>query len=324
MPATRLGLLAVTLAAVHPLIAGDPEAPSPGAERAAASPQSLYVAPTGSDTADGSEAHPFQTISRAARAARPNTTVFVAPGTYEGGFKTTAPGTAEGRIRFLSTTRWGAKLVPPAISKTDTAWDNRGSYVDVEGFEIDGSVTRQGTPWTHGIYFGGSYGLISHNHVHHLATATPCTSAGGSAIGVDSYYHGAHIDVVANVVHDIGPPGCHFVQGIYVSTSGTVKNNVVYRVSEAAIHLWHDASDVVISHNTVAGSHTGSSSAAAISTTPPARMTARTSSTTSSTTAPTASPSKAKPACTIPTTTTSSPGAPSPTGRSKTASPPIP
>ncbi|UUZ54449.1 hypothetical protein LP419_39895 [Massilia sp. H-1] len=31
------------------------------------------------------------------------------------------------------------------------------------------------------------------------------------------------------------------MQGIYVSTSGRVKNNVVYRVAEGGIHLWHDA-----------------------------------------------------------------------------------
>jgi parallel beta-helix repeat protein len=36
-----------------------------------------------------------------------------------------------------------------------------------------------------------------------------------------------------------------------------VKNNVVYRVGEAAIHLWHDANHVTITNNTVTGSHYG-------------------------------------------------------------------
>ena len=216
-----------------------------------------YVAPTGSDGADGSENKPFKTIVRASRAARPNSCISVAPGTYEGGFKTVASGTAEARIRYVSSTKWAARLVPPANSQNDTAWDNRGSYVDIVGFEVDGSVSQSGTKWTHGIYFGGSYGLIANNHVHHLAQTVSCTSAGGSAIGVDSYYHGVHNDVIGNLVHDIGPAGCRFIQGIYVSTSGSVKNNVVYRVSEAAIHLWHDAANVIISHNTVSASHTG-------------------------------------------------------------------
>jgi hypothetical protein len=47
------------------------------------------------------------------------------------------------------------------------------------------------------------------------------------------------------------------VQGIYVSTPATIRNNVVYRVAEAGIHLWHDAHDVVVANNTVTASNTG-------------------------------------------------------------------
>ena len=217
-----------------------------------------YVSPTGSDTAAGTKAKPFKTLARAAKAAtKPGTTVFVAPGTYDGGFKTTASGNAKARIYWVSTTKWGAKIVPPAKSSNKTAWDNRGNYVSIIGFEVDGSKVRSGTKWTLGIYTGGSYTVIEGNHVHHTATTIPCNSAGGSAIGVDSYYKGVMTDVVGNVVHDIGPAGCTYVQGIYVSTSGTIKNNVVYRVGSAAIHLWHDATNVKIINNTVSSSNFG-------------------------------------------------------------------
>ena len=214
-----------------------------------------YVSPTGSDTAAGTKAAPFKTLVRAARAAtRPGTTVWVAPGTYAGGIKTTASGTANARIYWVSTTKWGAKIVPPARSTNKSAWDNRGNYVSIIGFEVDGSKLGRGTKWVHGIYTGGSFSVIEGNHVHHLATAIPCNSAGGSAIGVDSYYKGVKGDVIGNVVNDIGPTGCTYVQGIYHSTSGTIKNNVVYRVGSAAIHLWHDATDVQIVNNTVSSS----------------------------------------------------------------------
>jgi len=214
-----------------------------------------YVSPTGSDTAAGTKAAPFKTLARAAKAVtKAGTTVFVAPGTYDGGFKTTANGTAAARIYWVSTTKWGAKIVPPANSTNKNAWDNRGNYVSIIGFEVDGSKVRSGTKWTLGIYTGGSYNVIEGNHVHHTATTIPCNSAGGSAIGVDSYYKGVMTDVVGNVVHDIGPAGCTYVQGIYVSTSGTIKNNVVYRVGSAAIHLWHDANNVKIINNTVSSS----------------------------------------------------------------------
>jgi hypothetical protein len=233
-----------------------------GADADAAKPAATlnyYVAPKGKDTAAGTSASaPFKTLARAARAAtRAGTTVYVAPGSYEGGFKTTASGSAKARIKWVSTTKWGARIVPPAKSSNNNAWDNRGSYVSIVGFDIDGSTSRAGTRWTHGIYSAGSYDQILENRVHHIAKSVPCNSAGGSAIGVDSYFKGVQSDVIGNMVYDIGPAGCRFVQGIYVSTSGTVKNNVVYRVSEAAIHLWHDASNVIISNNTVAASGTG-------------------------------------------------------------------
>ena len=217
-----------------------------------------YVAATGSDTAAGTKAAPFKTLARAAKAAtKAGTTVWVAPGTYAGGVKTTASGTASARIYYVSSTKWGAKIVPPASSSTDYAWDNRGNYVSIVGFDVDGSKPGAGKAWLHGIYTGGSYDMIQENHVHHIANKAACTSAGGSAIGVDSYYKGVKDDIVANTVNDIGPKACKFIQGIYVSTSGTVKNNLVYRVGEAAIHLWHDATNVIITNNTVTDSHYG-------------------------------------------------------------------
>ncbi|MFZ1115336.1 MAG: right-handed parallel beta-helix repeat-containing protein [Propionibacteriaceae bacterium] len=45
-------------------------------------PAELHVAPTGTDDADGSEQHPFQTISRAASLAQPGDTVVVHGGVY--------------------------------------------------------------------------------------------------------------------------------------------------------------------------------------------------------------------------------------------------
>lgn len=217
----------------------------------------LYVSPNGLDDNPGTSTRPFRSLARAARAVRAGTTVYVAPGTYNGGFRTNASGRQDARITWISTRKWGARLVPPPMSRTKVAWDNRGDYVDVIGFEIDGREHREGLRWTHGIYSGGSYDSIRNNYVHHIAQRNPCTSGGGAAIGIDSYYRGVKSDVIANLIHDIGPAGCHFVQGIYVSTSGTVKNNVVYRVAEAGIHLWHDANRVIITNNTVTESNTG-------------------------------------------------------------------
>ncbi|NHZ81324.1 DUF1565 domain-containing protein [Massilia sp. CCM 8695] len=234
--------------------APDDEEQAPAAARQG---RALYVSPQGADDNPGTRTRPFRTLARAARAVTPGVTVYVAPGTYDGGIRTTASGQPDARIGFVSTERWGARIVPPERSATKAAWDNRGNYVDIVGFDIDGGMHRGGTRWSTGIYNGGSYDTLRSNHVHHIAQGAPCTSAGGAAIGLDGFYRGVQGQVIANLVHDIGPAGCRFVQGIYVSTTGSVKNNVVYRVAEAGIHLWHDARDVVVTNNTVTGSNTG-------------------------------------------------------------------
>ena len=217
----------------------------------------LYVAPTGVDTNPGTEASPFRSIERAGQAAFPDTTVHVAPGTYMGGFKTLANGTPKARVYYLSTQRWGAKIVPPLNSSSPSAWDNRGNYVDIVGFDVDGTIYQGGTKWLNGIYSGGSYDSIRNNHVHHIATLDNCTSAEGAGISIESFYHGIKSEVIGNNVHDIGPAGCRAIQGINVNTPGTVANNIVYRVAFAGIHLWHDATNVIITNNTVSASHSG-------------------------------------------------------------------
>ncbi len=170
---------------------------------------------------------------------------------YSGGLRTTIHGSATGKIYYVSTTKHGAIIRPAGTA--NFAWDNRGDYVEIIGFRVNGD----GGPWKHGIYNGGSYDVIKGNWVHHIAKGVGCTSAGGSAIGIDSYYRGVQSDAIGNLVHDIGPAGCSYIQGIYMSTSGQIKNNVVYRVAEGAIHLWHDANNVIITNNTVTTSNTG-------------------------------------------------------------------
>jgi hypothetical protein len=220
-------------------------------------PTELWVAQDGLDSNPGTRAAPLRSLAKAAQLVTPGTTVNVLPGTYQGGFRTTVNGMADARIVFRSTERWQARLVPPPVSGSEMAWDNRASYVDIDGFEVDATARYEGQPWTIGIYSGGSYNRIASNHVHHIAAALPCNSKGGAGIGVDSYYKGVHSEVVGNSVHDIGQPDCPYVQGIYLNTPGTVRNNVVYRVAAAGIRLWHDAHRVIVINNTVAASNTG-------------------------------------------------------------------
>jgi hypothetical protein len=228
----------------------------------------IYVSDSAGDDInhDGlSLGSPFKTILKASQVATAGAIVHVAPGTYTGGFKTMANGTASDRIVYISDTKWGAKIVPPALvtpnnTPTEFIWDNRGDYVDIVGFEIDGRLDKNnnGTKALNGIYNTGTSTAIKNNHVHHIAT-TPdvCTSKGGSGINTDYWEYGVDSEVTGNVVHDIGSANCTFIQGIYFSSTGNIKNNLVYQIGAVAIHLWHDARDITIANNTVFASNTG-------------------------------------------------------------------
>jgi hypothetical protein len=220
-------------------------------------PTELWIAPDGLDSNPGTRAAPLRSLARAAQLVTPGTTVNVQPGTYQGGFHTTISGLPNARIVFRSTERWQARIVPPAVSSSTMAWDNRASYIDIQGFEVDGSGHRSGQAWTTGIYSGGAYNRITASHVHDIATAQPCTSTRGAGIGVDGAYNGIYAEVAGNSVHDVGLPGCRQVQGIRVGTPGSVRNNIVYRAAGAAIGLGTDARKVVVVNNTVTASSTG-------------------------------------------------------------------
>ncbi len=216
----------------------------------------LYVSTNGSDSNPGTQSAPLRTIQKASALATAGTTVHVASGTYSEIVTTTQSGTSSARIRYISDVKWGAKVVPPSSSSSDTIWWSKGAYTDVIGFDIDGS--NASSKILMGLYLSGSYSSAQGNHVHHIAsTSAACTGNGGAGLEAESWYGGTNIDVIGNVVHNIGYSGCSYIQGIYQTSSGKIINNLVYAVGAYAIHLWHDANHVDILNNTVFGSGFG-------------------------------------------------------------------
>ena len=211
--------------------------------------RSLYVAPDGDDANPGTRQAPLRTIAAAARAvadgsaaAAAGTTVRVAPGVYRENVRTTASGRDGARVRYLSSVRWGARIVGAG---TEAVWTNVGRHVEIAGFDISGSGRA-------GILNYGSWVRMADNHVHDLTLSGGCTGNGGGGI-VNANYKASDGEISGNVVHDIGIPGaCAGVHGIYYANlRGRIDNNIVYRASAWGIHLWHAADQVTISNNTV-------------------------------------------------------------------------
>jgi hypothetical protein len=162
--------------------------------------------------------------------AKPSTTVHVAAGTYRENVTTKVHGTATARIRYVSDTKWGAKVIG---SGTQIMWTNNANYTDIVGFDISG-------PGRLGIANLASYTLVQGNHVHDLTVSGGCGGGGGAGI-MNANYSGSDGDVIGNVVHDIGVPGtCNTIHGIYhTNLRGKIYNNIVYRASSWGIALWH-------------------------------------------------------------------------------------
>src|SRR5919197_4428978 len=76
----------------------------PNAERALEPRIDRYVSPEGDDSGDGSKAHPWKTLQKAAEMVKPGVTVHVAPGLYvsDEDLKTTISGTPRAMIRYVS------------------------------------------------------------------------------------------------------------------------------------------------------------------------------------------------------------------------------
>ncbi len=218
-----------------------------------------YVATTGSDTNTGLDAaHPYLTITKADTVAAAGDVINVAPGNYTftggGNFTTNATGTAGNTIKFISTARWGAKIVPRS---TDTiSWVMNGAYSEVIGFDVAGPT---GTSSQIGIESLKGNTAIRNNHVHDVgANVAACGSPGGA--GVDAFGQATvtftdAYTVDGNLINNVGPtafPQCQFWAGIYLAQPNSfITNNIIYNFGYEAIVTWHDSDNSVIANNTM-------------------------------------------------------------------------
>src|SRR6266478_7870835 len=185
------------------------------AHHGSAGGRNYYVSPNGSDRNAGSVKRPWATIDYAAMWLLPGDTVHVRPGVYSGRIATAASGVADARITYISEQKWEAHIIGDVVDRS--AWDNRGNYVDIIGFDVSG-IGRTG------LYNEGSHVRFIANHVHDIGwiNASLCATSGSQVHGI---YH--------------------------ANRGGYILNNLVYHNRAYGIHLWHAAFEVAISGNTV-------------------------------------------------------------------------
>jgi CARDB/Right handed beta helix region len=236
--------------------------------------RTLYVAPTGSDSADGGAITPWRTLQRAANLVRAGDLVIVRGGHYAG-FDLATSGTAANPIVFSADP--GVVVDSPNPVRTQDGINLEGaSYIVIEGFTVVGmprtgirSVTNSHVTirrnvgdlngrWgiltgfsddlliednemsrsvaEHGIYVGnsGDRPVIRRNHVWGNS-GNGIHMNGDLSQGGDGVISGAVVE--ANVIHGNGRTGGSGINGDGVQSSRIV-NNVLYDNHASGISLY--------------------------------------------------------------------------------------
>jgi len=201
-----------------------------------------YVAPGGSDANPCTAAAPCYTLQRVSQLMSPGDNAHVAAGNYTWSYsanRVTKSGTATALLTYISDTKWAAKIYGSDCSPIT----NDGDYVQIINFDVTGSCNQ-------GITTNGSYSKIIGNRVHDM----PGTALTGAIVGSCCDYTKVGIQIIGNVVDNIGPWGqVNQTHGIYMaSANGVIENNIVTRAASACIQTYHGATHLIIANNVVA------------------------------------------------------------------------
>ena len=218
-----------------------------------------YITTTGSDSNPCTQTSPCLTINSvdsrlggSLALGSGGTTIHLASGTYTfNPLQTNHSGTATARIRYISDTRWGAKIAT-------NGWVQYGSYVDIVGFDISGVTGAE-----YGVIVSASEVHILGNRIHDFP-APGCTSDGGGGVLMET---NGGFTISGNWIFHIGYPNatppCYRVHGLYIdqATTGLISNNVIFNNAALGMKLGNDGTvilkNLTVVNNTVYGNDFG-------------------------------------------------------------------
>jgi len=231
-----------------------------------------YISPSGSDSNNCTASSPCKTINSidsrlgsSSPLGSSGTVINVAPGTYSGAIVTKRSGTANARIRYISTTQYGAILTKGSGS----IWEANGSYTDVVGFDFAGSSESNAISTDNGSSaVGTNHVRILNNRIHD--TASGCNSTEDAVILLNasdasgSYMAGDN-EVSGNLLYhnNCGQAGSNpsnsGQHGVYSALSGDViSNNVIVDQGGGwCIQAYHRVTNWTVVNNTMAACGNG-------------------------------------------------------------------
>lgn len=240
-------------------------------ERVYGSVNDFFVNPSsGSDSNDGSSAHPWKTIQHADSALTlgangTNVHVLACPGSSPciSGFVPIAHnGTASQIITWISDTKWGAKI--DGVVEFYCAWCNLFNFDVQDTATSDDGIT---TSLNNTVTIYGHDQIIRGNHVHNVKfTTTPngqCPGGEGNS-GINIAAESPNVWVDANFVNQNGhwggctSSGGSSAHGIYMSGWGDIAtNNIVMNSAGWGISMYHNPCQNVAANNSLIHNYTG-------------------------------------------------------------------
>jgi hypothetical protein len=187
---------------------------------------------SGSDSNDGSQARPWRTIQHAdsvLTVGANGTIVNVAAGNYSGPITTNATGTATRRVVFRGAANYGSKI-------TTANWQVRGSYTDVDGFDMTSPPAGGFCGATFGVDSGRAASFVHfvNNYCHDVSVTGSCTPFGAFATNSTQSPAVQSTDnqVTGNIIRHGGTTNCNGFHGIYADgPRDVIQNNIISGIS---------------------------------------------------------------------------------------------
>ena len=194
----------------------------------------FYVATTGSDSADGSTAHPWNSIDYALSQLAGGSTLVIRSGVYLGGVHVdpSCNGTASKPTIIKAESKWKTKLVGSDEHGVYVA-DNT-DWIVIDGFEVRGALAD-------GVKLSGNHSTIKNCWVHNNAQMG-CSS-----------HHSLNNVMDSNLVEFNGQ-NAQLHHGIYADGDGLIiRNNIVRHNAAYGLHLYPGVRFASIYNNLVYG-----------------------------------------------------------------------